>query len=71
MFKYKSNSTANLILEVNGKLKTIKPNEEFDSDNLLYNKFLIEITPKPSAQIADKKDIKKVNKKIEVISDDS
>ncbi len=47
MFKYKNVSLITLILEINGLLKSIKPNQEFQSKCFINNKFLVEITEKP------------------------
>jgi len=58
MFKYKNNSKCNLILEVNGRVQTIKPNQEIFSKILLDNKFLIEISEKPLVSKDFKKQFK-------------
>lgn len=47
MFKYKNISKFNLLLEINGQLKHIKPDEEFTCFSFIDNKFLVEVTPKP------------------------
>lgn len=48
MFKYKNTSNTTLIIQVGKQLKCIKPQKEFTSKNIIHNKFLVEISDKPS-----------------------
>lgn len=50
------------MIEVNNRVITIKPNQEFDSNVLLYNKYLTELTPKPQPEVVEKKEVKKFAK---------
>ncbi len=54
MFKYKNVCQSTIMLEVDGKVKTLKPNQEFVSKSMIYNKFLIEVSERPTF-----KDVKK------------
>ena len=47
MFKYKNVGLITLLIEINGSIKSIKPNQEFDCKHFINNKFLVEITEKP------------------------
>lgn len=57
MFKYKSISPSLLILNVDGKIMTIRPNQEFTCPSLICNKFIVEVSEKPQV-----KEVKKFNK---------
>lgn len=73
MFKYKNNCNYKLMIEVNNKVITIKPNEVIDSTTMLFNKYLTEITPKVEIKPQDKIEVKKSNKqqKLEGFLNDS
>lgn len=62
MFKYKNMSNATLLIEVNKKLCTVKPQKEILSPIPLFNKYLTEINTNPVITTPIKKEFKKYGK---------
>jgi hypothetical protein len=63
MFKYKNIGSFNFILEINGKLKSIKPEQEVLSNKKIDHPLLKEVVEEVVQPIVEKKDIKKIFKK--------
>lgn len=66
MFKYKNNCNYKLMIEVNNKVITVKPHEVIESETILFNKYLTEITPKVQSKPLEKQEVKKFNKQQKV-----
>lgn len=61
MFKYKNTGRYTFLLEVNGVLMSIKPNQQFSSNKLLDHPWLLELNTRPQEE---KKEFKKIVKPV-------
>jgi hypothetical protein len=61
MFKYRNTGKYTFLIEVNDKLISVKPHQEFLSDKLLDHPWLLELNTRPQEE---KKEIKKIVKPV-------
>lgn len=59
MFKYRNIGRYTFLIEVNDKLISVKPHQEFSSNKLLDHPWLLELNTRPQE---DKKEVKKIIK---------